>query len=157
MAASDPFVAPAGTALLAANLDSLEALTGAWTPFTPVWTSTSGTPAIGSGTLEARYLQAGKLVIYSGRMVAAADTTFGGGGGLFSMSTPVSAQNGNLYAGHGFVIDAGTSTNNKPIGVRMDGVDAVRFYSDGGQISTSVPFTWTTSDQLHWFVVYEAA
>lgn len=136
-------------------LDALHAMTDAWSTFTPVWTS-SGTPiSLGDATIEGRYLRAGKLVAYTGRLNMGATTTYGTG--LYDISLPIAAESGNRYNGVGFALDSSTATNNQPIAVRMDGTSLMRFYGTGGQVGATVPFTWASGDTLAWNILYAAA
>jgi len=50
-----------------------------WTTWTPTWSSGGTQPAIGNGTLTAKYRQLGKIVFVSIRFVAGSTTTFGTG------------------------------------------------------------------------------
>src|SRR4051812_45950306 len=59
------------------------------TPYTPVWTSASGTPAIGNGTLRGRYVSHSGVVSVSIVLRAGTTTTFGVGAWAFS--APVTA------------------------------------------------------------------
>jgi hypothetical protein len=136
-------------------LGALHALTDAWTSFTPVWTSTGTAPAIVNGTLDGAYLRAGKFVVYTGRFLAGSSTTFGTG--VYSMSVPVTSDSGTRHIGTAIALDNSTPANNNDVGVRPDGTTAIRFYGVGGQISNTVPFTWASSDQLLWSIVYAAA
>jgi hypothetical protein len=48
-----------------------------WTTWTPTWSSGGTQPALGNGTLTAKYRQLGKIVFVSIRFVAGSTTTFG--------------------------------------------------------------------------------
>jgi len=60
---------------------------GAWTPYTPSWTSTGTAPAIGNGTLTGAYVQIGKWVQFRIQVTFGSTTTFGTGG--LQVSLPV--------------------------------------------------------------------
>lgn len=155
MAASDTISAPAGHMILAGDMDPLEALTGAWTDYTPTWTAASSNPAIGNGTLAGRYMQAGKLVITTGRILAGSTTTFGSG--LWKISLPVNAKDGTLHVGAALCYDSGTESGRRPGVAWMFDAATLRFESNGGDVDSDTPFTWASSDQLRWSIWYEAA
>jgi hypothetical protein len=138
----------------AEDFAGLAAINTAWVTYTPAWTSTGTAPAIGNGTLEGRYLHAGKLMCVTGRIVMGSTTTFGTG--LYSMSMPsgLPADSSVLYSGSGLVLDSSAPTANGPCAVRFDGGSAVRFYAAGGQVGATVPFTWANGDQLIWQITY---
>lgn len=96
-------------------VDWLDGLFGPWKSYTPVWTQSDGTLYdLGSGSIEGRYCQIGKLVIGQIRLTRAADSNIGTGNWLFSLP-PVEqrswnlvtggfacVRNGNMYAGATF-------------------------------------------------------
>jgi hypothetical protein len=47
----------------------------AWTAYTPTWTSDSGSPSIGNGTLVGRYKQLGKTVFFNLKLTYGSTTT----------------------------------------------------------------------------------
>lgn len=136
-------------------LDALHALTDSWSTYTPVWTSSGTAPALVNGVIEGRYIQAGKLVLCTGRLNMGSSTTYGTL--LYDISLPVAAESGNRYSGSALILDASTAANNQPAACRMDGSNNLRFYGTGGQVSATVPFTWASGDTLAWSVVYAAA
>lgn len=134
---------------------ALAALSGAWTDYTPVWTAATTNPDVGTnGSKTGRYLQVGKFVLYTGRILAGSDTTFGSG--LWKISLPVNAKDGTLHVGSALCYDASTESNRRPAAVWMFDATSLRF-SAGGDVASGTPFTWTSSDQLRWTTIYEAA
>lgn len=132
--------------------DALAGLTDAWTSFTPTWTSTGTQPVLGNGTISGRYLQAGKLVIYRGRLDMGSTTTYGTGTWNFSLPVAFDTNSGN--SGPAFLSDA--------TGIARPAVTAffgsnLFLISDAGNVTPTVPFTWAQSDNLGWTVVYQAA
>lgn len=133
-------------------------LTVAWTSFPPSWTSSGTAPAIGNGTLEGAYLTSGKLVFYTGRLVAGSTTTFGTGN--YNISAPIAPLATTVYPGAGLAFDSSSATGRAPLVTLLDTGTVLRFFGavpTAGQIGATVPFTWAQSDQLVWSIVYEAA
>ena len=136
--------------------DALGALTGAWTPYTPTWTGSGGSPVIGNGTLSAAYLRAGSLVHYVGRMFAGTTTTYGAGN--YDMSLPVTGADADLGVGTCLLYDSSSLPARYGGTCVFDTADMIRFYSGaGGIVSATAPFTWANGDRLQWFITYEAA
>lgn len=135
----------------------------AWTSYTPTWTSeTSGTPSVGNGTLEAAYLTSGKLHFFRIRLAWGSTTTGGSGRWNFSLGGSVStlglAQQivvayfidnsaGEPFAGAGWIAASATPVV-RPAPNALGSING---------ISTTIPFTWATSDQLHLQGVIEVA
>lgn len=130
----------------------------AWSAYTPVWTAASSNPAIGNGTLSGRYLQIGKTVHYYGRILMGSTTTFGSGD--WRISLPVTAQtvSGSGTAGAGTCGDASaTSAGSRPVTMDLITSTTMRLVSPTGVVAGTVPFTWTTGDDVRWHITYEAA
>jgi hypothetical protein len=131
---------------------------GAWTSYTPTIGGTGW--ALGSATVAAAYCQIGKVVHVRCRVVFAADSTFGASD-LPTLSLPVtpnSAQNNGNFKLSGSAFDA-SLTAFYDISARFSsGVVAFRTNaSPEASITATVPFTWTTSDQLSFSGTYEAS
>ncbi len=122
-----------------------------------VWDAATTSPAIGNGTITAKYIRIGNLVIYMGRIVAGSTTTFGTG--EYEINFPLApTQNTNDNLGTIWLRD---NTN-------LDWI-AVAFYNDGntafqargmeegaGTIWTATtPATWAVDDQFAWHLAYE--
>lgn len=142
--------------------------TGAWTDYTPVWTSTAGVPAIGNGTLYGRYTQIGKTVHGIVYFLLGSTSTQGSAGGVFLWSLPL--------AGHGpFAWQVmGTAKCWNPSTASSLFAQA-RFYGDGAlnkialaysatapagveaQVGLGVPWAWPTSGEISFHFTYEAA
>ena len=65
----------------------------AWTSYTPTWTSDSGTPSIGNGTIGGRYKQIGKTVFFNLKLTYGSTTTGGSGAWMFGL--PATAYDSN--------------------------------------------------------------
>lgn len=150
---TSPVSIPAGHDLVAEDFDAYENLTGAWTSYTPSWTASSN-PSIGNGTIEAKYIQVGRLVIYKGRIAMGSTTTFGSGTWLVSL--PVNCTT-TWEMGAASCMDNSASASNQPAVIRLSTASTANFYATGGNVTSTGPFTWAQSDQLRWTIVYEAA
>ena len=144
------------------NIDSAGLFTGtgtsmgAWTSYTPTLGGTGW--AIGNGTITGKYCQIGKMVDVSIQVTFGTTTTVGSVAPTFSR--PV--------AGSGALLDASTvelfdfSAATSYAGMSQMGNTAIPAYSTGASgiqtlITTTVPFTWATSDKINLRFRYEAA
>lgn len=69
----------------------------AWTSWTPTWTATSGSPAIGNGTWDNKYIQIGKFVTGYLRFTAGSTTNFGTGDWRFTLPVTVTPPSSSSY------------------------------------------------------------
>ena len=77
---------------LKALADYLEAMAATGTAFTPTWTASTTNPAIGNGTISARWFKIGNLIFFRIKVTAGSTTTFGTGSYTFTLTglpTPV--------------------------------------------------------------------
>lgn len=129
-----------------------------WLNYTPTWTNLT----TGNGTLNyARFVMNGKRVLLRVKFTLGSTSSVGGS---VSVSLPVtahadyaSATDTPLYAGQ---LNDATGNRNFPW-VRMSSTTAanIGYMNSGvfGVISSTAPFTWTTSDQVMVTLEYEAA
>jgi hypothetical protein len=139
---------------------------GAWTAYTPTWTSNGTAPAIGNGTITAAYTQIGKTVHFRMDFTFGSTTTFGSGT-AYRFSLPVAAKalstNHGINVG-GYFEDAGV-TAYAPVGARMASGSTTNFEllhvsgtgGGAGVISPSTPFAWGNGDFIRIYGTYEAA
>lgn len=127
----------------------------AWTDYTPTWTATSVNPTIGTGNIEGRYTQIGKIVHCHGILKMGATTTFGTGD--YRISLPVTAIATCRATGSVHVIDYNTR-NYTGVAV-ITGTDNLYFTTDnmGNPFSSTSPITWVDNDFFTWSITYEAA
>lgn len=137
--------------------DPLAALSGAWNSYSP---TLSGW-AIGNGTISAYYIQVGKLVIFRAAITFGSTSTFTGSP---TLTLPVTAAGSGQFAGRGIAVDASDSSAFYDVIWANSSTTAMSFYypntSPAGkytQLTSSTPFSWTTSDSLRGGGVYEAA
>lgn len=152
---TDPVTINVGDPVLAENFDAYEALTAAWTSYSPSWTA-SVNPAIGDGTITAHYIQVGLFVVYKGQINMGSTTTFGTG--TWNISLPVTGANSPRGLGFISCVDSSTPANNRTGAANVGGgLTSFNMEAPGGNVSSTVPFTWASGDTLRWFMVYQAS
>jgi hypothetical protein len=127
----------------------------AWTAFTPTWTNLT----VGNATNSGKYLQIGKIVWF--RIDLALGNTSSVSASAVSVNFPVTAAIGSSFAvAHGEAIDISTGDAFDVHG-RLASAAAFAIFTDNGTklvtMTSTVPFTWTTSDELHLVGFYESA
>jgi hypothetical protein len=129
----------------------------AWT----TWTPTLSDVTVGNGTVSAAYRQIGKTVFWEFRLVFGSTTSITGGNSFLNL--PVTGKrvvsksmvgqmidaNGSIFPSIGYWI--GES------GFYLGVINASGTYGTLSQITSSVPFNWTTSDSITYSGVYEVA
>lgn len=129
---------------------------GDWTSYTP----TLGGITIGNGSREGRYMQIGKTIIFSMRLVFGSTSSITG---TPSMDLPVSAKITQFFT-TGEIEDAGTTrygimgqvvANSATVYLYVGNVTGT--YLAGSLISSSIPMTWTTNDVYTIAGTYEVA
>jgi hypothetical protein len=156
-----------GTMLVA---NSVEATGLKWTSATDqfpwqVWTPIYSNLTVGNGTVTARYQQIGKLVNFSFNLTFGSTTAITGG---VRIEFPVQAastqaawdaqivvgyEDANVgpYFGSTYKRNTSVSSFNPVV------INTSTTYATITQLSSTVPFTWTTSDDIMIFGTYEAA
>jgi hypothetical protein len=128
----------------------------AWTTYTPTFTNLT----VGNSTVAARYKQIGKIVFVSMRFTRGSTGSIGS---TPTMSLPVNnASDIGLMIGTPYYEDTGTQGF---VGYLLLGGNIVYFgqqnvsgtYPTTAYISATVPFTWTTNDNITVQFYYEAA
>lgn len=131
---------------------------GAWTTYTPTWTS-GGTTSIGNGTLTGRYklldANTGLLIV---RFVWGS-TTSDSGSGTWTFSLPSGWTAGTTYqvlAGH--IADSGTDHKLCVGKVAPSGTTISEIIPEGGNTVTKAsPMTFATNDQINLSGIIELA
>ncbi len=137
-----------------------ERIVANWKDWTPTYTNLS----VGDGTVVARYVQIGKIVIVHYNLLFGSTTSISGS---VELTTPVGA--GSTYVSFEDAVgvanyrDAGSNRFAGTVTMR----DAAKFqlwvhgaastHVNFTGLSSSVPMTWTTSDILTFSATYEAA
>ena len=155
----------AGSKLADASLPNAKLATGAgepggaWTSWTPTWTNLT----VGNGTLTARYTQVGKTIRFRIALVFGSTTSISG---AVSHSLPATAAThaGSLpINGYGSLLDSGIAafpvylvlTNTTTASVRTSTASGT--YTGITIISATIPFTFSTNDEISITGEYEAA
>lgn len=138
---------------------------GAWTTYTPVFSTPSGSPSVGTGgvaALTGRHKKIGRLVTVSG-ILRFGTTGASGGTGGYRLSLPFTAATvtDQAWVGSCYVNDtsAGASGHFNGSCVVASGGTYAEFYagSAGAQVSGAAPMTWNPGDSIRFEVTYESA
>jgi len=131
---------------------------GAWTSYTPTWTNLT----VGNATQNSFYTQIGKLVVVRVQLTFGTTTSLTS---VIDISLPVTSRSltGNPNLGVARFIDANGAQHCGVI-VYISST-AVRFQRQvvsgsniiADEVSSTAPFTWTSTDQFHGYFSYEAA
>lgn len=131
---------------------------GAWTSYTPVWSATTTNPVLNNGTITGAYNQIGKTVNFRILMTVGSLTTFGTGN--YRWTLPVTGSVSGYTVANGFIYDAST-TNYFPVNAARASTTQITevFYTTNlsGNLTSVLPITWATSDQICFNGTYEAA
>lgn len=135
-----------------------------WTAYTPTFTASSGTPAMGTGgTLTGRYKQIGKLVHLSIYGVWGTAGSAGTGQWSFSLPVAASAVSSQLMVGSAILNDTSAGSVGHLAGICLilpsASVTTLSPYgAASGAVATGTsPFTWTSTDFFAFNITYEAA
>lgn len=125
------------------------------------WTPTYANITVGNGTVSARYKQIGKTVHFSYTLVLGSTSAIGSSP---TFTLPVTAYSAGKYNFTAYALDSGTTrvplfadTFGSTTVVGLFAVNTAGTYGSQATITSTVPFTWTTSDELHIDGAYEAA
>jgi hypothetical protein len=122
--------------------------------YTPAWTGDSGNPVIGDGWIVGSYVKIGRQVTAQVLILAGSTTTFGSGWWRVSLPFAPAAE---LQVGLAQMYDASTFKFYMGFG-RITGSAVLVFVNDNGNaVSSTLPFTWASGDQLSLTITYIAA
>lgn len=135
----------------------------AWTDYSGsfTWAASGTQPALGNGTVSARYRRSGKLVYYAFRLTMGSTTTYGTGS--YSFSLPVNAA-ARFFTGSAYLRDASATSNGHAPGICLiDGPTTPTVMTatsssgagTGTVVGQTAPFTWANTDILQAEIVYE--
>lgn len=144
-----------------ANVTNAKLASQAWQSWTPTWTNLT----VGNGTVDAKYTQVGKTVVF--RIAFLLGTTSSvGSNPTFSLPATVSSAYTSLSGyvlGGLYLEDAGVTGYQGTIQTLTSGTaqmtvgNATGTYLQNSGISSAVPFSWGTNDLLRGQGFYEAA
>jgi hypothetical protein len=130
-----------------------------YTDYTPTYTSFT----LGNGTVNfCRYSQSGKLVHYYGKITLGSTSSVTGS---WETSIPVACKTSNMgYSGTAFYYDnSGGASYGGFVYLGSGGNGAISYSydiasaSNWGIVNATGPFTWATSDNITWNILYHAA
>lgn len=157
-----PTIASGDTATVPTNLatyrDALKAVSEAWTGWTPTWTASSSSPAIGDGIIGGAYLRVEKWVMFRATIIMGGSTTYGSGG--WRLSLPVAPKTDIRWRFLAEALNAGTAQYTcAGVYDGTSGSVAALFLAGNpdSAITSSAPFSWGTGDTLSMQGYYEAA
>jgi hypothetical protein len=162
---SATFNLPAGVVKNADLATSTGELGAAWASWTP---TLSGRFDDAKWTKTCRYIQIGKTVHFTFKIVASTTTPMSGGTTDAIFTLPVTAATGytgtdqNALIGTGGIYDSGTALYQATVGMNSSNYTSARIRFAGGSggleaITSTAPMTWTTSDEITVTGTYEAA
>jgi hypothetical protein len=167
-------LATSGTLTATGALSASNFPAGAWSTYSPTWTTSSGsnTPSYGNATITASYTKIGRTVIVKFDIVFGTTTNFGGGGtgDNWRFSLPVTAAATTVCAGFAEINDNSSlgavavcrinfpTTSTFQLNTSSGRADAVAMSSPNwGIVDAVTPWTWATSDAVRGSFSYEAA
>jgi len=145
---------------------------GAWTSFTPAWTTSSGsaTPSYGNAVIVAKYTKTGRKVEGFLDITFGSTTNFGSsptGADNWLLSIPVAAARAGDSVGwvelrqNNTLICMGRLRTNNTTTVLIDIAsgkgDAVSISSAAGDVDSVSPWTWASGNSIRGNFVYESA
>src|SRR4051812_10042371 len=84
----------------------MNGIQAAWDTYTPTWTSSGTTPAIGNGTLNGKWIRLGRTVTYRIQLTVGSTTTFGTGNYIWAIPTAAHADySATMHMGNGLGFD----------------------------------------------------
>lgn len=132
------------------------------TAYTPTFTASSGTPAMGTGgALVGRWSQVGQQVFYSVRGLFGTSMSAGTGGWIFSLPVTAAAGNNGYRVGAAYLNDASAGGGGHYNGICVINtalsVNALNLFNVAQQVTNTAPFTWVATDSFVFTISYEAA
>ena len=127
--------------------DTLDALSNAWTAYTPALTGIT----LGNGSIVGLYMQAGKKVDFRWALTFGSTTSVTGG---VAIGIPVTALDAN-WAGSAIFFDS--SAGARLAGSLNGGTASGQVVASTAQMNATVPFTWAVNDVAKGSGTIEAA
>jgi len=128
--------------------------------YTPTWTATGGTPTIGNGTLTGKYAVINNWCVGEIKMTLGSTSSFSGTN-EWRWSLPVAAVNpigGFPAIGASLMVDTGVSIyRGIVVYVALNKVGVYAVDNSAFSVAPTVPFTWTTNEEIYITFGYEVA
>lgn len=142
--------------------DIVVPLTDAWDVYTPTFTATTGSPAMGTGgALTGRYKQIGKTVHLSIYGLFGTTPTLGTGGWSFSLPLTASSTSNQIRLGSAYLRDASAGSAGHFNGIctvqPLLSTTILNAFSGVAQVGAAAPFAWVATDFFAFTITYEAA
>jgi hypothetical protein len=129
-----------------------------WSAVAQTWTPTLQNMTLGNGTVTAEYVQVGKIVTCLFRFVLGSTSAVSSFPGF---SLPLTARNSRWMSAEVHFLDSGTAEYSAWIWGNNSATTGTIYYLGTNNVFTNVtssaPFTWTTSDAITSVVTYEVA
>jgi len=123
------------------------------TLYTPTWTSSGTAPALGNGSLTGSYIRNGRTIVVTVELALGSTSTTGTGDWRFAL--PSTAQTN--YLGSAIMSDSGVNLYvGSAIALQSQTYAVVSANAAGGNVASTVPFTWGNADSLRFTVQYES-
>ena len=122
---------------------------GAWTGFTPVWSSLAGTPpTTGNATLTARYkMLDSKTCLFYMTLIFGSTSAAGTGSWTFTLPVTAASNGEQLLTGH--ILDSGTDSKLAVARIASGGTTIYQIVPEGGNaVIAGSPMTWATGDRI---------
>lgn len=133
----------------------------AWQAYTPTWTATGTAPALNNGTIQGRYVELGKTIVFNLKLLAGNTTSFGTGTWIFSLPPSLPAGGlgqPNMPLGCTESVDVSANQNYPGQAIEGGGGIVVSTLAAPGVLYTgTVPFPWTNTDYLLISGAYETS
>lgn len=129
---------------------------GKWIAYTPTWTATGGTPAVGSGgSITGAYIKQGELChVQITCLMGTSPTTGSTTNWMFSLTFTIDT---NAVSGTAYFYDADSSLRMGFVGRGTGGTGVYVFSDASALVGASVPITWATNDYITINLTYRVA
>ena len=131
---------------------------GAWTAFTPVWSSLAGTPpTTGNATLTARYkMLDSKTCLFYMTLIYGSTSAQGTGSWTFTLPVTAASNGEQLLTGH--ILDSGTDSKLAVGRIASGGTTVYQIVPEGGNaVIAGSPMVWATGDRIDLSGIIEVA
>lgn len=145
----------AGDRVLAEELAPISTSTSAWTPYTPTWTASAGSPSLGNGTLSGRYKKNGRTVHLALTLTGGSTTTYGTAGAYWIFSLPASHTAAFTASGAVNAVDTGVLDYTGFCKIVSGATTLELFKSTSGRWVNNSPWTFGNTDVLNASITYE--